>query len=306
MWGWVRRFCNFSGLFTNAPAKPVILKKSQIKLRDILIEALNRNDTEAILGLIPRISDINGMFHKNTITPLHMAASRGNLQVVNALLGARAIVNVSRDGLTPLYLASQNGHAQVVRALLAGGANVNHARNDGMNPLFAASQNGHAQVVEALLTGGAKVDQAIRDKYTPLFIAAELGHAQVVEALLAGGANADQVIIGRTPLYVACCNGHVQVVEALLRVNPRIIFANRDSDLTNVCIIIDSKIHQYKKTITDILSQYAKKQNGSTCHMSSPVGVACGNFVKERPVVGKHTQTLREDNGVGVGLRLVV
>ena len=62
------------------------------------------------------------------LSALFMAASVGDLQVVQTLLEARADVNRAASALanhfTPLMVAAQNGDADVVRALLKAGADV--------------------------------------------------------------------------------------------------------------------------------------------------------------------------------------
>ncbi|VDK41298.1 unnamed protein product [Dibothriocephalus latus] len=60
----------------------------------------------------------------NNITPLHVAAKWGRLQMVKLLLDSGAIVDCrTRDGLTPLHCAARSGHTAVCNMLIDAGGN---------------------------------------------------------------------------------------------------------------------------------------------------------------------------------------
>jgi hypothetical protein len=92
------------------------------------------------------------------VSTLWVAAERGYVDVVRALVGRGADIDKSRatNGSTPLLIASKNGHMDVVRALVEGGADIDKAKANGWTPLHAASQNGHVDVVRALVDGGSR------------------------------------------------------------------------------------------------------------------------------------------------------
>ena len=93
-----------------------------------------------------------------SITLLMLAAERGELARVEALIAWHADVSMAAIGInsgTALSHASMNGHVEVVRALLAEGVGVDAATNDGSTALIFASFKGHVEVVRALLAAGA-------------------------------------------------------------------------------------------------------------------------------------------------------
>lgn len=89
--------------------------------------------------LIQAGADVNARSGVGEQTPLHMAARRGNVNVVEALLNAEAEIE-ARDtkGETPLRRAVNCGHPEVVRLLLEHGANPNAPDKHGKTPLQAA------------------------------------------------------------------------------------------------------------------------------------------------------------------------
>ncbi len=185
-------------------------------------------------------------------TPLMLAADRGSLGVVEALLQAGAGVDAEdRHGRTALVLAARNGHAEIVdrlrragasgdvdvprfraaalmkaasagdvaevRALLQAGVPVNvpDPADGDFTALSQAVFGGHAGAVELLLEAGA--DPNVRPEYPLLVTAAGEGHEAIVRALLRAGAPVRvRDCNGQTALEAASLANHLSVVRALL------------------------------------------------------------------------------------------
>jgi len=90
----------------------------------------------------------------------HVAATRGNLELVNWLLAkmlfyrapAALFLNAANSrGETALARAACYGHVAVVEALLAAGADPNRCNSNGESPLYLAAGRGYLALVEALL-----------------------------------------------------------------------------------------------------------------------------------------------------------
>ena len=157
-------------------------------------------------------------------TALFLAAERGQLQVVEALIAAGADVeSPDLKGLVPLHAAASQGHWGVIKALAAARPTYQHlnaARNlGGMTPLCCAAAGGHVGAVKALVAAGAALQLPGGAKgWAPMLFAAEHGHAGVVKVLLAAGVRVDKEVLTyqRTPLYAAVVRGRGEVVQLLL------------------------------------------------------------------------------------------
>ncbi|GLJ53701.1 hypothetical protein SUGI_1145740 [Cryptomeria japonica] len=156
-------------------------------------------------------------------TALHIAAGKGNLEIVKLLLDSGADKGAKGfTGQTPVYDAVFSGNLEVVEALMEGneGEFVDWGElkdSRGWNPLHLAASLDFCGAVEFMLERG--IDAEVRDNEgrTPLHIAAAQGDGRCVEALLAGGADVDGISSdGSTALHCAASGGHVDIVEGLL------------------------------------------------------------------------------------------
>jgi hypothetical protein len=97
--------------------------------------------------------------------------------------------DVHDDGLTPLGIAAARGDLPMVRILLAKGARAAPPGRDNNQALFEAARRGNPDIVLALLERGAPVDGTRGMGVTPLMIAAQAGNVEVTKLLLAHGAD---------------------------------------------------------------------------------------------------------------------
>ncbi|KAJ8604017.1 hypothetical protein CTAYLR_003373 [Chrysophaeum taylorii] len=168
--------------------------------------------------------------------PLAVAAGRGDLRLMDALLsaGASPLAVTGPDGSTPLVAAAANGKTEAVRTLLGVGAPVDARRRDGTTAASWAARNGHASAFGVLLDHGARLDARDEvDGSTPLHFAAQAPTGEAVRVALAAGADLSartnvmapkdedrpkrqDLRGGATPLMTAAAAASVEAIDALL------------------------------------------------------------------------------------------
>ena len=191
--------------------------------------ALN-NQVEVLRRLIRAGADVNRAVSQSPCTrPLGIAAEQGNVDAIDCLLAAGALVDArNSEGATALLTGSQQGKLEAVRSLIRAGADVNLVftlKGTSVTALMQASQCNHPSVVEALLEAGADANFANPgDGFTALMVACYNGSEASVRALLAGGADPRMVSHGRyegnTALSLAKRKNHPAIaalLEAKLR-----------------------------------------------------------------------------------------
>jgi ankyrin repeat protein len=161
--------------------------------------------------LIAHKADVNAkdIFHR---TPLHYAASSGNIEVAKVLLANKADVNAKAlYSSTALHTVAWNGNTAFARLLIENGANVNAVDRFG-TPLIAAIED-HRDMVELLLNNKAGVQIKNRDGFAPIHLA---GNKDIAQLLVSHGAKIDTSgYHGRTPLHQAAMRNRNDVVEWL-------------------------------------------------------------------------------------------
>jgi Ankyrin repeats (3 copies) len=103
------------------------------------------------------------------------------LPIVSFLITAGANVNaVTQRRITPLHVAAQKGNGKIIQLLVEAGANVNVCSGVGCTPLHEAAANGQKAAVLQLLA--LKADPDMKDSRYHL-TAANLAHANGQDAI---------------------------------------------------------------------------------------------------------------------------
>lgn len=213
--------------------------------RELMIQAVIKNDTEQILDLLNKepslvnITTENGLplvlfamyynqadvarflANQGAVMDIFSASALGKLERVRELVEANAtLVNsYAIDGYQPLGLASFFGQLGVVIYLISKGADVNSpsANEQKTTPLHSAVAGQHLEVVRHLLLHGAQVNARQTGGFTPLHTAAFHGSLTMVMLLLEFGADPNaQSSDGRTPLDMALEAGNQALIDFLM------------------------------------------------------------------------------------------
>ena len=147
-------------------------------------------------------------------TPLGAAVLTGDLKTVMILLQAGTDPNPSVWHETPvLVMAARKGQVEIVQALIDAGANVNRGFDE--LPLHTASEEGHLEVVRLLLDAGANVEGYEEDYWTALMAASSAGHLSIVQLLVEHGADVNAWSQGETPLMLAARSANQETYDFL-------------------------------------------------------------------------------------------
>jgi len=120
----------------------------------MLIVAINDKSYKVIDFLLSNKSIDVDLQNKNGETPLMIASIDGDLGVVKTLVLQKK-ANINPVGWTPLHYAATRGNLEVAQFLIANGAVVNALSPSHTTPLMMAVQSGNEVLVKLLLDNGA-------------------------------------------------------------------------------------------------------------------------------------------------------
>ena len=180
------------------------------------------------VGVDPNI-DIDKMGN----TPLHNAASRGDVKVLKSLICLNAQLNSqNQSGQTPLQklLSSPvsvvnrrvvhfEGHrAKAVYSLIHAGAELEIEDQNGWTALHYASLGGHVEEAKILIKAGSELNIQDNKGRSALHFASLYSYAEVVDSLIMASADVNQQDNdGNTALHHASKLGNTEMVKSLVK-----------------------------------------------------------------------------------------
>ncbi|KAG8444767.1 hypothetical protein GDO86_009803 [Hymenochirus boettgeri] len=252
-------------------------------LSERLLVAAYKGQADNVVQLINKGAKVAVTKHGRT--PLHLAANKGHVNIVQILLKAgcdldiqddgnqtalhrAAVVGQSevlalliqegcaldrqdKDGNTALHEASWHGFSQSVKLLVKAGANVLAKNKAGNTPLHLACQNGHSQSCRILLLAGSRADLKNNAGDTGLHVAARYNHLSIIRILLSAFCSVNEINqTGDTPLHIAAALNHRKVIKVLLE-------AGADAALINNAgqIALDTARHHNNSDVALLLTK---------------------------------------------------
>jgi ankyrin repeat protein len=124
-----------------------------------MIRAVKKGDAPRVQELLALDATLLGLQEEDGSTPLHMAAWKGNAEVVALLLEAGAGVDAQSQnghyGGTALHAAAHGNHKEVAELLIACGADVSATSCNGRTPLAETDVHKATAVAKLLKQHGA-------------------------------------------------------------------------------------------------------------------------------------------------------
>lgn len=191
--------------------------------RTLIVEAVDRKNTEAVRALLSYGAAPECGHTKDGYTALTLACKNGDLECAKALIhgGADVEFKSSGEGWTPLCLAAHVGSTEVIQLLLSRKANLNASSLVGLDQLsiHVAAFKGHSDVAKILLDDGSELDPMDAVEAMPLWNAAQQGHVDTCKIFIDRGANIEHSVDGLTILLqviLECVCNREQIATLLI------------------------------------------------------------------------------------------
>jgi ankyrin repeat protein len=192
-----------------------------------LSEALRTGNYTLLKRLIDAGADVNTVIDAHGRTALVQAVATDMTIGALLLIERGAMVGKTAAGVTPLIIAASKGNERVCRALLDAGAPIDDCYANGNTALYEAVARSFPSVCRLLAERGANVHVETAFASSPLHVAAmssKIGAADIVRILVAAGASPSRLLSraqqdGNVPLsafQVALVHGKIDHVRYFL------------------------------------------------------------------------------------------
>lgn len=201
-------------------------KVSQNKAEPSLFQTVITGDIPKTKVLLENDSSLINSRDKQGCTPLQIAVSRGNIQMVEFLLSQGSNVNAcDTNGHTVLHKAAVNGQIEIAELLINKGADM-HARtlDSGAIPLHFAVGKGYERLVKLFIQKGCDLGCQTDEGWTAIGIATQIGRSDILSLLRDSGAK-DFYLGGATGEYLTelAKKGDAVKIHELLNDNPLLL-----------------------------------------------------------------------------------
>jgi len=152
-----------------------------------LQKAIEKGDIEQVKLITTKKPEQVSILIKKWQTPLHLAASNNQLDIVKYLVEAGADVNSGGSVGTPFMAAAGSGNLELVNWLIKEGADIT-ATKTGETALHFAIKYGNDDIVSLLISMDFDVNALNNNSYSPLHYAIATEQIGVANELIDSGA----------------------------------------------------------------------------------------------------------------------
>ena len=186
--------------------------RSPARRSALVFDAAGDGDLSEVRAIIEALPEAANARSPDGYAPLHLAAARGQRDVVVFLLENAADLRArDANGATVLHHAARSRSVSTVKLLLNAGLAIDAVDDTGETPLHMATGT---ETIDLLVKHGADVNARGADQGTPLH---RVNARETALALLTLGASvAAQDRWGDTPLHKATWRGNADLMRALI------------------------------------------------------------------------------------------
>ena len=193
-------------------------------INSVIVLLTTGNDTKDKGKMIQCLLEAKASLDQGS--PLANAVCKESHKEMEMLLRAKASVNKKtkvKKNLTPLELAALKGNQRSCEILLSAKADLDPLNENQAGPLACAAQEGYSEVLELLLSSKASIDTLARGTtptFEPLCLACQHSHTDCVRILLRYKADVNTQCKSKnhglmTPLEIAKAIGKSEIIKLL-------------------------------------------------------------------------------------------
>ena len=187
------------------------IQRKQQEGESALHAAARNNDVSMVEDLLSKGCSIEE-FDSRGWTPLHIAAARGNLEVLRCLVAHPGNINIASEQMnkdTPLGLAAEYDKAEAIEVIAAAGATIDARNSCNNTPLMVAALEGCSSAVKTLIELRAEINCHNSFESALLLLCGRTNkkeaRLEILQMMLDAGACPDGIEnpVGWTPLHKA-------------------------------------------------------------------------------------------------------
>jgi ankyrin repeat protein len=147
-----------------------------------LLHAVSARQAAVVALLLELNAPVNDTDERG-LTPLVAAIGAGDAALARQLLRAGATIGKAVNGSPPLHVAAERGDLAVIEALLEGRPDLDALDSFGETALLVAARQGQEAVCARLLSAGANIRLRGRDRATAADVAESRGFVALARRL---------------------------------------------------------------------------------------------------------------------------